>query len=217
MRKATKLIPVALCLNFAMLASGCATIIHGTTQQVSIRTVPQGADAIIDGEQRGRTPLQVELKRNRNHMVILRKEGYKDESRPITKVLSGAVAGNLVLGGLIGGGIDLMTGAANRLVPENLVVELIKGKSGKLSTSLEDISVVERLSKLETMKYDGDISEKEFDGTRQVIINGFVDNGSDSELKNNLKQVDDLHEKGFVSDDEHEAIRKQLLSKIGLN
>ena len=38
--------------------------------------------------------------------------------------MGGAVAGNLLLGGIIGGGVDMATGAAYKLYPETVNVAL---------------------------------------------------------------------------------------------
>ena len=106
------------------LSSGCATIIHGTTQEIPITSEPPGATVATTGDVRATTPGKLELKRKTGHVLTFSKEGYKSDTVKLESVLSGAVAGNILVGGLIGWGVDAATGADSRLVPESVHVVL---------------------------------------------------------------------------------------------
>jgi hypothetical protein len=111
------------CLALFLLG-GCATIIHGTTQDIAITTDPSGAELLVDGSERYRSPAKITLKRKDDHFVEISKEGYHKETVNIKSVVSGAVAGNILAGGLIGWGVDAASGGQYRLVPENVDMRL---------------------------------------------------------------------------------------------
>jgi hypothetical protein len=102
------------------LMSGCATIIHGTTQEIPVTSEPPGALVATTGDLKVTTPGTLELKRKTGHVLTVTKDGYKPETVKLESVLSGAVAGNILLGGLIGWGVDVATGGDSRLVPESV-------------------------------------------------------------------------------------------------
>ena len=66
-------------VSLGLLAS-CATIISGTTQAVSIDSNVSGASVIIDGSNVGRTPFSGKIKRQRETIAMVRKEGYVAQS-----------------------------------------------------------------------------------------------------------------------------------------
>lgn len=110
-------------LFVSVLVGGCATILHGTTQEVSVSSDPTGA-TVTTGELKTTTPGKLELKRNTSHLLTFTKEGYQPKPAKLASVLSGAVGVNLIAGGLIGWGVDAATGGDSRLVPESVHVKL---------------------------------------------------------------------------------------------
>lgn len=108
-----------------ILTSSCATIVHGSSQEISINSEPQGASVYIDGKERGKTPLSMLLSRKtKTYVVDIKKKCYYPKTVEINRALSATVAGNLVAGGIIGGGIDAASGAAYKLVPDKINVLL---------------------------------------------------------------------------------------------
>jgi hypothetical protein len=107
-----------------LLMPGCASIMQGSTQQVSVTSVPPGATLIVDGFQRLKTPAVLELSRKEPHRLEFSLEGYHPEVVDLRSVSSNMVAGNIIAGGLIGFAVDHSTGAAFRLVPEIVQVSL---------------------------------------------------------------------------------------------
>jgi len=65
---------------------------------------------------------------------VVQAAGYREESRFITRKPSGAVRGNIWLGGLIGWLVDALTGADNNLVPDQLHVVLQPTVASREST-----------------------------------------------------------------------------------
>ncbi|MFN4174655.1 MAG: PEGA domain-containing protein [Parachlamydiaceae bacterium] len=113
-----------LIISSLLILSSCATIINGPTQKVPLTSYPAGAMVEVDGCYVGHTPLTVSVNRNMDHIVTFSKEGYVPQTYQLTHVMSAAVAGNIIAGGLVGWGVDAVTGSQYRIVPETLAADL---------------------------------------------------------------------------------------------
>lgn len=107
-------------LAAASFASGCATIVSGSSQDVSFNSTPPGASISVDGVQSGVTPSVLKLDTGTTHAVVLSIDGYNPYSINLKREVNGWVWGNLLVGGLIGLVIDASTGAMYRLSPEEI-------------------------------------------------------------------------------------------------
>lgn len=103
----------------ALPVCGSASVTRGTTENISILSTPPGATADVAGLDVPTacvTPCVVQAKRNADITVTFSKEGYQTQIIPLTKDIpaTGAAgfAGNVLLGGLVGMGVDAATGAA---------------------------------------------------------------------------------------------------------
>jgi hypothetical protein len=72
----------------------------------------------------GQTPCIAELKRNQDHTVSISKLGYDAVVVVLRKSLCGSTAGNLILGGVIGLGVDACSGAMFKLEPLEINAQL---------------------------------------------------------------------------------------------
>lgn len=115
---------VALLALLALSASGCATIMHGTNQQVGFSSTPSQAVVKVDGVSMGSTPIIAKLSRKKPHVVRLELDGYQPYETTLTKSVSGWVWGNLVFGGLPGLIIDAATGGLYDLSPDQVQATL---------------------------------------------------------------------------------------------
>jgi hypothetical protein len=113
---------ISLIAAACVLASGCATIVNGSTQRVEIASDPPGATAKVDGIPIGTTPTSIDLKRGDPHSVTIQKDGYVTDEESIEQGTSGWIAGNILFGGLIGLIVDYSTGAAHTLKPVSPVL-----------------------------------------------------------------------------------------------
>jgi uncharacterized protein YceK len=94
----------------ATLLAGCATIMHGTDQDIGFSSSPTNARIVVDNQPRGVTPAVVKLSRKDNHIVRMELDGYQPFEATLTHSVSGWVWGNIVFGGVIGLAVDAMTG-----------------------------------------------------------------------------------------------------------
>jgi hypothetical protein len=111
---------IVLVFILVQLTIGCATIINGSSQEIAISSTPDGAEVWIDGARMGMTPTKVTLKRKNDYVVAVKKEGFREATLKIESEVSPWIAGNILLGGLIGLGIDFASGGAYHLNPGQL-------------------------------------------------------------------------------------------------
>jgi hypothetical protein len=116
----------AIAIFFAGYAilTGCATITKGTTQIVAVNTPGvQGAVCTLTsptiGTQTVITPGTLTLQKGGSNIgVHCTKECYIDGIGTIPSNLEGMAAGNIILGGIIGIGVDAASGAMNNYAPD---------------------------------------------------------------------------------------------------
>jgi hypothetical protein len=120
-RRGTRLLSFAV---VALALAGCATIMQGTSQELSVASTPTGARVLVDGTEVGRTPHVANLKRKDKHVVRIEMDGYQPFELPIARATSGWVWGNLVFGGIPGLAVDAITGGLYKLRPEQVEATL---------------------------------------------------------------------------------------------
>jgi hypothetical protein len=104
-------------LSLAFLFSGCASIVEGTDQSVTVQTSPSGASCELkrDGTVIGivnPTPGTVTVDKSKHDIaVICKKDGYQDGSGAFSSEFQGMTFGNLLFGGIIGVAVDASSGA----------------------------------------------------------------------------------------------------------
>lgn len=148
-----------LALGFiALLAGGCATIVDGTTQEVSFQTtpedvivtltrqVPDRSKASMDQEPialkeevriLGKTPMTLLLDRNKDQTVTFSKDGYKSLTVKLATTLNGYFWGNLVTGGAFGSTTDSMSGAMYEYTPSQYFVTLIPTAASSIDAATQ--------------------------------------------------------------------------------
>ena len=113
----------------ALLSTACATITRGSTEAWTVETDPSGATVRTSaGYACEATPCTWKLPRKTAFEVTISKPGYKTVQTQVVTTISTAggagMAGNVILGGLIGATVDLTTGAMKDLKPNPLTVKL---------------------------------------------------------------------------------------------
>ncbi len=83
--------------TLALSLSACASVVHGTRQEIEVHTDPPGALAIAEG-QSVTTPGVLNLPRKlKNAAIRIEKDGYRPAVMRLDRSLSGALWWNLVL------------------------------------------------------------------------------------------------------------------------
>jgi hypothetical protein len=113
-------------IGLVLLATtGCATVTGGARdQQVRIRSDPQGAAVLLDGQAVGATPARLVLSRTQTHQVDVELPGYAPYHAVLKPGLNPWLIGNVLVGGVIGVAIDWAAGATHRLYPGDINVHL---------------------------------------------------------------------------------------------
>jgi hypothetical protein len=132
---------LCLFLPFLILAS-CATITRGVHEKFRVGSEPSGAKAELSSGERGVTPITFLKSRKENFDVTVSMPGYISQTVKVRSNLSptggGAMAGNLIASGVVGVGVDAVSGASLSLYPNPLFVRLVPApKSFARSTSAE--------------------------------------------------------------------------------
>lgn len=131
---------VSVALALTILLTGCASIMHGTTQGIGVSSSPTNARVIVDNMPLGNTPIVANLKRKDNHTVRIELDGYQPFEMAIARKTSGWVWGNIVFGGLIGLAVDAISGGLYNLTPEQVAAAMITQPAQRLEGS--DVSVL---------------------------------------------------------------------------
>ena len=123
----------------------CATITRGTDQTYVIETNPPGANAALSTGISCTTPCSLRLKRRYNFTVDITRKGYEPVKATVTSGVSGgggaAMAGNVILGGIIGAVVDGTNGSMNELRPNPLRVDLVRLGSSPASDGETGVDV----------------------------------------------------------------------------
>jgi hypothetical protein len=122
----------AACLFFvgaiAATLAGCGTITRGTTDQVQILSEPSDALATTSLGHSCRTPCTLTVSRKDEFVVSVQKDGFERARVPVTTEIAwtggAAFAGNVIIGGVVGMGADMATGAALDHTPNPVSVSL---------------------------------------------------------------------------------------------
>lgn len=126
MKLSTSLCGVAVA---ALLLPGCATVTRGTKQKFVIESTPSEAQVALSTGATCVTPCKLKLKRKHGFDAKITKEGYEPAEVTVKSKFSGggavAGAGNVLIGGVIGGIVDGTNGSLNNLEPNPLVVKLV--------------------------------------------------------------------------------------------
>jgi hypothetical protein len=102
----------------------CATMFAGPQQKIAVRAYPEDAEVKVDGKVVPQG--EVELLREKNHVIEVSKSGYQPRRITTTQDLNGWFFANLALLPFfwVGMLVDAMTGSIQELSPGNVTVSL---------------------------------------------------------------------------------------------
>ena len=125
-----------------LMACGCATITTGTSQPVAINTPgAPGATCTLSSPKIGAltvvTPATVTLKRaDQDVAVACKKECFEEGTAVIPAGVEAMAAGNILIGGIVGAGLDIYSGAINKYASSaDVPLVPIKGCRARIATN----------------------------------------------------------------------------------
>jgi len=119
----------------AAACGGCATVVRGTTDQVQIMSEPAGADVRTSLGQTCTTPCTLQFNRKDEFTVTASKPGYHTSEMPVSTRIAGGgaagFAGNILIGGVVGMGVDAATGATLEHYPNPVILNMVPLRRGE--------------------------------------------------------------------------------------
>ena len=111
-----------------LLLPACATVTRGTKEKFVIESSPSDADVALSTGQTCKTPCRLKLKRKHAFTATFTKDGYETLEASVDSETKGggiaAGAGNILIGGIVGGILDGSNGSMKDLTPTPLKVTL---------------------------------------------------------------------------------------------
>lgn len=98
-------------LVLAMISTGCATILDGSSQPVNIDSSPHGARIYVNGTEVGTTPLSMRMQRSKSTMILAKKNGYEDQQIALQTKINSTFWVNILTGGPFGSTTDYASDA----------------------------------------------------------------------------------------------------------
>ncbi len=118
----------------------CSTIANGSNQKITFQTADasgpvEGATCNITGGSDGAvnekitTPTSIKIPRSKKALnITCNKQGYPEGTKKVFGKIEGTTAGNIVAGGVIGIGVDALTGAMYKY-PKTITIMLENAKT----------------------------------------------------------------------------------------
>ncbi len=175
------LLRIATGLALVFFATGCATITRGTKDTLVVESEPSGANIRLSNGLTGKTPTSFKLPRNKSLIVTIEKDGYEVVNVNVNPQIVGAgaagMAGNVLVGGLIGVVVDPLSGAMKDLKPNPVKVNLVASPKANAiappsapQPAAPAKTTEESLKELEKLHKEGLISDEEYAKKREQIL-----------------------------------------------
>ena len=116
--KLSLLAPIMLIGGAFLLSSGCAVLSKGTKQTVVVHSSPEGATAMINGQEVGVTPFKVNVKRSGAYTIEVSKPGFENAAAVVLPVA------NEYEERFFRWGIDYDLGAMTDLTPGEMIIQM---------------------------------------------------------------------------------------------
>jgi hypothetical protein len=181
-----------LLLSFILSSYGCASITRGTTETFIVESDPLGADVRLSSGETCKTPCTLTKKHNDKFMVFITKKDYEPVEVAVSHKTCDAgaagMAGNVLLGGLIGVAVDAGTGATQELCPNPVKVALVPLQQA------HETPMVDSTTLNNTPAADTEIGIEESDP-----------------LVSKLRKYKQMADEGLISEEEYEIIKQHTL------
>jgi hypothetical protein len=121
-------VPMAVVVGLAV--AGCATVTRGTVNDVNFISEPPGALVTLSIGQSCVAPCVLKVPRKDSFSATFTLEGHEPQVVFVNTVVQGGgaagVVGNALVGGIVGVGVDVASGAANDHSPNPVSVVMRK-------------------------------------------------------------------------------------------
>ncbi|MDF0718995.1 PEGA domain-containing protein [Kaistella sp. PBT33-4] len=108
-----------------MSSVSCATILTGTSDDVSFTSNPSGASVFVKNVEKCKTPCNATVQRTLSKSTAeLKLDGYQDQSVKLEKTFNPVSLVNILIGGAIGVAVDAATGSLTKYQKKTYEVEL---------------------------------------------------------------------------------------------
>jgi hypothetical protein len=123
----------AAAISAGLALGACATLFGGgSNQAVNLSSTPPASFTVKSSSglqmAQGMTPFVAQLPRKNEYQIQITANGYQPQTLVLTKGINGWFWVNLLLGGVVGMAIDLVSGAAWKLEPAIINVSLQRGE-----------------------------------------------------------------------------------------
>lgn len=118
-------------LVLVLSGSGCATIVSGRHQDIHVTSDPPGVRVKADTGVEVTTPAELSLTRNKRHTLVAECEGSEPQQKELQCGMNGWIVGNILIGGVIGVVVDIVSGAHGQLSPDAVHFDFTE--AGRLS------------------------------------------------------------------------------------
>lgn len=115
-------------LVLGLTLTGCATIISGSDQLLTVNANVEGAEVYLGGQLLGTTPLSANVKRGQEGVLRVTADGYQPYQIALNKSINSVFFVNLLSGGAFGSSTDYSTGAMYQYEPSSFMVSLQPGE-----------------------------------------------------------------------------------------
>jgi len=111
---------VASLFFLVMWGSGCATVMTGKYQHIPVTSEPPGIKVRSGTGVSITTPGSFNLIRNQDHTLVAEYPPAEPQQVELKHKLQGWFWGNILLGGIVGGIVDAVSGASDELQPKSV-------------------------------------------------------------------------------------------------
>lgn len=132
---------ICVAIALAMSVSACASVVRGTSELVHFQSNPPGATVTTNRQYScAATPCSIQIDRSEQFDATFSLAGHQPQTIQVrTQLQAGGVAGmagNVLIGGIIGVGVDAATGATLDHLPNPVVANLRPLAGGKARRSV---------------------------------------------------------------------------------
>lgn len=119
-----RLVRAFFLVGLTTMLTGCATILSGTTQNLTVNSNVSGADVYLNQTLLGKTPFTASIKRGQSGLLRITAPGYQPYQISLDKKVAGMFWVNILSGGPYGSSTDYSTGAMYAYEPSTYMVSL---------------------------------------------------------------------------------------------